>query len=72
MKKTITLPCWIGDKVRDVHADYVFTIMSIKFLETGKIWFVCGNPGTDDYTSFCLNELGIDYELVGGLDNFSN
>lgn len=72
MKKTITLPCWIGDKVRDVRADYVFTIMSIKFLETGKIIFFCGNQGTDDYMAFYLDELGIDYELVGGLDNFSN
>ena len=64
MKKTITLPCWIGDKVRDVRADYVFTILSIKFLEIGKIVFVCGNPGTNDYMSFFLDELGLDYELV--------
>ena len=64
MKKTITLPCWIGDKVLDKVADHVLTILSVKFLENGKIWFVCGNPGTDDYMSFCLEDLGSDYELV--------
>lgn len=64
MKKTITLPCWIGDKIRDRVADYIFTILSVKFLENGKIWFVCGNQGTDDYMSFCLDDLERDYELV--------
>ena len=64
MKKTITLPCWIGDKVKCKPLDYVFTINDINFYKDNVVLFRCGNPGTNDYTAFYLTELGSRYELV--------
>ena len=61
------LSCRIGDRVRDVNADYVFTVQKIEIIELDgekTVLYRCGNPGTEDYMAFFEKELGKTVTIV--------
>lgn len=67
--RIIMLPCKIGAKVRDINADYVFTVEKVEtciVYDKPVLIFRCGNPGTNDYTAFYDFEIGKDIEIIEG------
>lgn len=66
--RLIVLPCKVGDKVRDLFGNYVFTIEKIVVLDNTLI-FKCGNPGTQDYMSFDKQDIGERVEILHGKED---
>lgn len=67
--RVIVLPCKVGAKVLDINANYVFTVEKIEtcvVYDKPALIFRCGNPGTEDYTSFYDFEIGKDIEILEG------
>ena len=67
MRKTIEMPFWIGDKVRDLITDHVFEIRSISFFGEAYPYnclIHCGNKGTDDYAVYRDNDMGKTFALL--------
>lgn len=59
--RLVVLPCVVGDKVKDIIADYIFTVQKIETVHVhGKdcLIFRCGNEGTRDYMAFYDFEIG--------------
>ncbi len=61
--RLLELPCKVGDKIYRVGCErtYEFTVVRI---DTGENILRLGNPGTEDYTSCFLDEIGGRYFLT--------
>ena len=55
--RCVVLLCKVGDSVWD-RFGYHWTITQIEHHAAGRIWFRCGNKGTDDYTAFSDDAIG--------------
>lgn len=65
--RVIVLPCKVGAKVRDINADYVFTVEKIEtcvVYDKPALIFRCGNPGKSDYMAFYDFEIGKNIEIL--------
>ena len=59
----LRLPCKVGDYVWDLLSGYRFEVVGIELHQNGWIIFRCGNKGTEDYSSFYLDEIGERWSL---------
>lgn len=55
----VVLPCKPGDRVRHLGWDHEFVVNTVELGHKAGTLFRCGNPGTEDYTSFYEDEIGV-------------